>query len=501
MVVADNVAGPQPGFPRSPPVLDGGPLDDALGITLSPLVSQQLLPHDRSALRGLLAQAASKKALAALLGEMRDPAATKVLIQTLATRTPKIRAALIKTLGAVGGDVRDSLLTEVSASGRLLINTVADWLGRLDETGRTHLSTALGKMDLDTLSFVAAVADKSDPRQLSALLGSLAALPQLTEANVRQALLRAKVRLDEPPPSSAKRDGQLETPQEWKAGIRRPYGPVFTEQQIDRALAFAQGTIRVEDTAFPGTRVFRPNDGKTHPAIFLLHGSEGGSAGANEMSAIAWARKGYTVMSYAYFGTPGTPHDLQDIPLDKAIDAMRWLKSSPGVGGQPLAVMGVSRGAEMAVLLGSILGNDPLVSAVLAHSPQDKVQGALAMTRDRLLFPDDPNGKPVPAWTYRGKPIDAGTPIALDKFEGPVFLSEGLEDEVWPAKGAIDLEQRLEASGHPPVAFYAGGQGHVFTGPAWEREMAAQDMFLRQAVQAQRSSSPADGWIKAPGER
>jgi len=206
--------------------------------------------------------------------------------------------------------------------------------------------------------------------------------------------------------------------------------------------------------------VFEPADGRKHAAVLLIGGSGGGHPLDDEAAALAGS--GYVTLSMAYYNAPGLPDNLVQIPVETALDAVNWLRSLPSVDARRIAVIGHSRGSELAQL---VAANDPDVSAVvlLAGSP--------------VGWPGlDPNhlGSDGPAWTLGGSPVPvlasgkchgdafrakrppiAGFQCALadeeranaamlpiDRIHGPMLWLSGDDDQVWPSN---DLAKRAMA--------------------------------------------------------
>jgi dienelactone hydrolase len=153
-----------------------------------------------------------------------------------------------------------------------------------------------------------------------------------------------------------------------------------------------------------------------------------------------------------------------------------------------MAVLGYSRGGELALLLGASF---PVLMAVVGYVPSGVVHGSIGVVGG-------------PAWTYRGEPVpylfppDAAArheqvmrqePVALapwylgnledgeavaratipvERINGPVLLLSAEDDQMWPSPVLADIaSERLARHDHPyPVRHrrYAGA-GHIFALP------------------------------------
>ena len=68
------------------------------------------------------------------------------------------------------------------------------------------------------------------------------------------------------------------------------------------------------------------------------------------------------------------------------------------------------------------------------------------------------------AWTRAGKAIAAGSPIPVERLDGPILLLAGDDDKVWPsARSVQEVTDRLDAhrSGrtHQALVFPQAGHG------------------------------------------
>ena len=74
-------------------------------------------------------------------------------------------------------------------------------------------------------------------------------------------------------------------------------------------------------------------------------------------------------MGIAYFGIDSLPATLGEIPLEYFERALAWLVRQPEVQPGRLAVLGISRGSEMALQLGATF---PAIRAVVADEMATK---------------------------------------------------------------------------------------------------------------------------------
>jgi dienelactone hydrolase len=147
------------------------------------------------------------------------------------------------------------------------------------------------------------------------------------------------------------------------------------------------------------------------PAVLAL----GGSGGGHGRQPSLLASHGIPTLALGYFGEPGLPAQLKDIPLEYFQKALRWLSTQPGVDPQRIAVVGISRGAELALLL--------------AADFPDLVHGAVACTTASHVLGAYPPPASGPAWTLGGKPIPFGL-LPVDKITVPTLITGGGEDQI-----------------------------------------------------------------------
>jgi dienelactone hydrolase len=220
------------------------------------------------------------------------------------------------------------------------------------------------------------------------------------------------------------------------------------------------GDARVHESGHVG-RLFIPPGRGPHPVIIVLSGSGGGF---DLDKAATLSRHGFATLALAYFGIPPLPSWLHRIPLDYFEAALAWLASHPELDVERIGALGVSRGAELALLLGTKF---PQIRATVAYAPSSVAWAAGG--REKAT------GEIIPSWTWRGEPVPfaplplrsfmlrSAVPVAVAR--RPVMFRNlfraGLRNREAVARAAIPVEQI-----RGPIMLVSGGEDHVW--PATE---------------------------------
>lgn len=244
-----------------------------------------------------------------------------------------------------------------------------------------------------------------------------------------------------------------------------------------------------------GTTYGPPGDG-VFPGVLLLHGSEGGWSGWSHRTAAILAATGYLCYPHSYSkgGNAWNAGHIEDVEIARTAEALSALRSFVSCSGK-VAVYGVSRGAEHALLLSSLMAAEQMTGqpdAVACLAAPDVICGAF----DARSFRDsgdpgwqawDPSRR---AWTWRGssEALLPSTPIDVGRYQGPLFLSVGREDRTWSPDMTARLQARREAAGLPVEAHYYEKEGHIPGSDGENRHHGLLIAFLEKSLRTATAS-------------
>lgn len=227
-----------------------------------------------------------------------------------------------------------------------------------------------------------------------------------------------------------------------------------------------------DEVGFVG-RYFAPTNPapEPQPAVVMFGGSNGGFN--LEAQAQMLAAHEYPTLGLTYWRTAPLPANLDQIPLEYFVTALRWLAEQPGVDPERLTTFGLSYGGGASLLLG--LHFPDLVYAVASGVGSATVSCSLP----------DPR-QPPSAWSLRGEPLPCNprdrldvhgysapeSQIPIEEFAGPVFLACGGKDNVWPSCDyqAVMAERLGDRDNAVILEFPEQGHeiGSLCDGPCWD---------------------------------
>ncbi|RZK40146.1 MAG: hypothetical protein EOO90_16240 [Pedobacter sp.] len=226
-------------------------------------------------------------------------------------------------------------------------------------------------------------------------------------------------------------------------------------------IAFAQDTLKVKNVEailYTGTK-------KNQALVVGLGGSEGGNAWTSkhwQKTREEFLARGYAFLAIGYFGCKETPKILDKIAIDEVYQAIAVAKNHSTVNPTKIAIIGGSRGADLALLLASYYPDISLV---------------VGMSASHAVFPGHTQHFESSCWTFEGKELpfvpvnEAAVPflmkndlrgtfeamlkdtlaeksalIKIEKIKGPILLISATQDEIIPAVSMGDkMIKRLKA--------------------------------------------------------
>lgn len=187
------------------------------------------------------------------------------------------------------------------------------------------------------------------------------------------------------------------------------------------------------------------------PLIVGLGGSEGGNAWTSNRwkeTREKFIEKGYAFLAIGYFGMKGTPEKLDRISIDRIHDAIVEAAKNPKINKNKIAIVGGSRGADLALLIASYYKD---------------IKCVVGIVPSHVAFPGHTETFTTSAWTFKGKELsfvpvsEEAVPsimkgdlrstfeimlknekaekkalIKVEKINGPVFLISATKDEIAP---------------------------------------------------------------------
>ncbi len=230
-------------------------------------------------------------------------------------------------------------------------------------------------------------------------------------------------------------------------------GRTLAEKQLTRWRQRAGVSVEeLKDQGLVAT-FYKPQSKARRAGIILVGGSSGGIGWQKNLAATL-ASQGYCALALAYFNTEGLPANLEKIPLEYFQKAIAWMSANPAVDKKRLAIIGVSKGGELALLLGS---HFPQFKAVVAYVPGSVVFQS-------IIFQNQTTPDPLTSsWTYKGQDVPfvpyansekyrtsrrlvdlyeatlenreavEKAAIKVENIQGAVLLISGTADAVWPS--------------------------------------------------------------------
>jgi dienelactone hydrolase len=199
---------------------------------------------------------------------------------------------------------------------------------------------------------------------------------------------------------------------------------------IFSAKSFAQITLQTPNTQ----SVLYLGKNKKQSLIVGLGGSEGGNAWASnywKKTREQFIEKGYALLAIGYFGAKGTPDTLNKIALEDVYNAIKIATKNKRINKKKIAIIGGSRGADLALLLASY---------------HKTIKCVVSIVGSNAVFPGHTNHFSTACWTYQNKELpfvpvnEASIPFLMKRDLRGTFEAM-LKDTVAVEKASIKVEQ------------------------------------------------------------
>ncbi|AXG68947.1 hypothetical protein KORDIASMS9_01166 [Kordia sp. SMS9] len=216
---------------------------------------------------------------------------------------------------------------------------------------------------------------------------------------------------------------------------------------IATTLLHAQETLATKNTE----AVLYVGNGQNQPLVVGLGGSEGGNAWTSnhwKKTRDQFLEKGYAFLAIGYFNAKNTPKLLEKIAIEDIHNAIIKATKHAQVHAEQIAIVGGSRGGDLALLIASYY---------------DDIDCVVALVPSHAVFLGNTNHFTSSSWTFNGAelpfvPINEATVpflmkrdlrgafetmlqdteaeknalIQIEKIQAPILLISATEDEIAP---------------------------------------------------------------------
>ncbi|XP_041436562.1 acyl-coenzyme A amino acid N-acyltransferase 1 isoform X2 [Xenopus laevis] len=234
----------------------------------------------------------------------------------------------------------------------------------------------------------------------------------------------------------------------------------------------------------PGVQRYNVREGRIRGTLFLPPGEGpfpgvidmfGGFGGLMEFRSSLLASRGFASLALAYFAYDDLPKQLDVLELEYFEEAAQFLLRNPKVINHGVGVIGVSKGAEIALALACHL---PMVKATVCINGTNAIYGFTLTYRDLCM-------RGIPYNSGRVEITDLGllwsrrvieetkesehqdSILPLEKARGPVLFLVGEEDKSYNSlKFAMEALARAKGRGKNDVHLLSfPGTGHLIEPP------------------------------------
>ncbi len=207
----------------------------------------------------------------------------------------------------------------------------------------------------------------------------------------------------------------------------------FKNEQVEK--------ISVREKGLVGS-LFLPSIEQPMPVVIVLTGANGGMQ--TETAALI-ASHGFPAFALAYSGLEDLPPSIQNVPLEYFETAFAWIENHPKLNGK-IYLHGTSRGAELALILGSFF--------------PEKIHKIVAVAPSSVVLSSN-------SWLYHNEPILPAAPYFIDLNNDSLSLEDSRENprsiRIHRERGLVLDRERFDEAAIPvegiecPILLITGG--------------------------------------------
>ncbi|NVJ64381.1 MAG: hypothetical protein HWD84_09165 [Flavobacteriaceae bacterium] len=204
------------------------------------------------------------------------------------------------------------------------------------------------------------------------------------------------------------------------------------------------------------------------PIVIILGGSEGGITSHHSRIGEAVLDKGYSMAGIGYHNFDGTPDNLREIAIEPIVKRIADLSKMDNGRKRCVALIGVSKGAELALLIATKSQVADTVVAVVPSNVIWQASNISLLSRSSWTYNDEPLPFVRYPWLSKGTMTflsegvtkarglhedalsrldsEALFQIPVEKISVPVLLQSAKQDNVWPShEMSLSILERLKA--------------------------------------------------------
>ncbi|MEK3914207.1 acyl-CoA thioester hydrolase/BAAT C-terminal domain-containing protein [Paenibacillus sp. FSL H7-0331] len=263
-------------------------------------------------------------------------------------------------------------------------------------------------------------------------------------------------------------------------------GILLQEREIELHFKSNEVEEQLITSPFVG-KFFKPRNKQSKQPVIVVGGSAGGFQWSEVMAAML-STKGIPALAVAYFdyqGAYGLQDTLQDIPLEYFFSALSWLKKETGVCDKSIGIIGISKGGEVSLLLGTVYSDS--IGKIVSYVPSTHVFEGIDFRRQSVKSSWSFQGTSLPFIPYPTEMNNADlryeherakqntlievvnqSRIRVEEINCPLLLLGAGRDGTWPSLEYVSEIANILQDNHyhhkVEVALYPNA-GHVISIP------------------------------------